>query len=93
MVFCPDGITPNPGLTGPNNTTIYTYIYIYMHTHPVNGTKNILTNFPAERVKTYPPKKGFLGYETRRQFQGSLTPRVEVPVRVPSMGQIDLEIY
>ena len=26
-VFCPDGITPNSGLTGPNN--IYIYIYIY----------------------------------------------------------------
>ena len=25
--FCPDGITPNSGLTGPNNTI---YIYIYM---------------------------------------------------------------
>ena len=30
MVFGPDGITPNSGLTGPNNTnTIYIYIYIY----------------------------------------------------------------
>ena len=27
-----EGITPNPGLTGPNNTTyIYTYIYIYIY--------------------------------------------------------------
>ena len=26
---CPDGITPNSGLTGPNNTYIYIYIYIY----------------------------------------------------------------
>ena len=27
--FCPDGITTNSGLTGPNNTnTIYIYIYI-----------------------------------------------------------------
>ena len=25
--FCPDGIIPNSGLTGPNN--IYIYIYIY----------------------------------------------------------------
>ena len=25
--FCPDGITPNSGLTGPNNT-IYIYIYV-----------------------------------------------------------------
>ena len=25
--FCPNGITPNSGLTGPNNT--YTYIHIY----------------------------------------------------------------
>ena len=24
--FCPDGITPNSGLTGPNNTYIYIYI-------------------------------------------------------------------
>ena len=29
--FCPDGITPNSGLTGPNNTPIYIYIYIYSH--------------------------------------------------------------
>ena len=28
-VFCPDGITPNSGLTGPNNT-IYIYKYIYI---------------------------------------------------------------
>ena len=29
--FCPDGINPNFGLTGPNNTIyIYIYIYIYM---------------------------------------------------------------
>ena len=27
--FCPDGITPNSGLTGPNNSTnLYIYIYI-----------------------------------------------------------------
>ena len=25
---CPDGITPNSGLTGPNNIYIYIYIYI-----------------------------------------------------------------
>ena len=29
--FCTDGITPNSGLTGPNNT-IYIYIYIYIYT-------------------------------------------------------------
>ena len=28
--FCPDGITPNSDLTGPN-TTIYIYIYIYIY--------------------------------------------------------------
>ena len=28
MFFCPDGIPPNSGLTGPNNTI---YIYIYIH--------------------------------------------------------------
>ena len=27
--FCPDRITSNSGLTGPNNT-IYIYIYIYI---------------------------------------------------------------
>ena len=32
--FCPDGITPNSGLTGPNNTYIYIYIYIYIDSHP-----------------------------------------------------------
>ena len=26
---CPEGITPNSGLTGPNNTYIYIYMYIY----------------------------------------------------------------
>ena len=31
VIFCPDGITPNSGLTGPNNTYIYIYIYIYTH--------------------------------------------------------------
>ena len=33
VFFCPDGITPNFGLTGPNNTYVYIYIYIYTHTH------------------------------------------------------------
>ena len=28
---CPEGITPNSGLTGPNTTTIYIYIYIYIY--------------------------------------------------------------
>ena len=28
IISCPDGITPNSGLTGPKNTT-YIYIYIY----------------------------------------------------------------
>ena len=27
MIFCPDGIIPDSGLTGPNNTYIYIYIY------------------------------------------------------------------
>ena len=26
--YCPEGITPNSGLIGPNNTYIYIYIYI-----------------------------------------------------------------
>ena len=26
---CPEGITPNSGLTGPNNTYIYIYIYTF----------------------------------------------------------------
>ena len=35
MIFCPDGIIPNSGLTGPNNIYIYTKkgndknIYVY----------------------------------------------------------------
>ena len=29
-VFCPDGITPKSGLTGPNDT-IYIFIYIYVY--------------------------------------------------------------
>ena len=29
VFFCPDGIPPNSGLTGPNNH-IYIYIYIYV---------------------------------------------------------------
>ena len=35
--FYPDGITPNSGLTGPNNTplslSLYIYIYIYMYVY------------------------------------------------------------
>ena len=31
LFSCPDGITPNSGLTGPNN--IYIYIYIYSLSH------------------------------------------------------------
>ena len=34
----PDGITPNSGLTEPNNTYIYIYIYI-------RGTFNKFPNF------------------------------------------------
>ena len=30
--FCHDGITPNSGLTGPNNT-LYIYIYIYIYVY------------------------------------------------------------
>ena len=31
MFFCPDGITPNSGLTGPNNTMyVCMYVYIYI---------------------------------------------------------------
>ena len=30
IISCPDGITPNSGLTGPKNT-IYIYIYIYIY--------------------------------------------------------------
>ena len=29
IISCPDGITPNSGLTGPRILTIYIYIYIY----------------------------------------------------------------
>ena len=28
--FCPDGITPNSGLTRPNNTHTHIYICIYI---------------------------------------------------------------
>ena len=31
MVFYPDGITPNSGLTGPNNTHTHTHTYIYIY--------------------------------------------------------------
>ena len=31
MICCPEGITPNSGLTGPNNTHTYIYIYIYIY--------------------------------------------------------------
>ena len=33
---CPEGITPNSGLTGPNNIYIYIYIYTHTHTHKCN---------------------------------------------------------
>ena len=29
MIFCPDGIIPDSGLTGLYNIYIYIYIYIY----------------------------------------------------------------
>ena len=29
--FCPDGITPNSGLTGPNNTHTHTHTHIYIY--------------------------------------------------------------
>ena len=35
----PEGITPNSGLTGPNNS-IYIYIYIYIYTYVQKGTPN-----------------------------------------------------
>ena len=28
MIFCPEGIIPDSGLTGPNDIYIYIYIYI-----------------------------------------------------------------
>ena len=28
VFFCPDGITPNSGLTGPNNTYVYIYVCV-----------------------------------------------------------------
>ena len=34
MIFCPDGIIPHSGLTGPNNIYIYVYIeapYVYIY--------------------------------------------------------------
>ena len=31
IISCPDGITPNSGLTGPKNTHIYIHIYIYIY--------------------------------------------------------------
>ena len=35
--FCPDGIIPNSGLTGPNNTYIHIYIYIYIYIYVLFG--------------------------------------------------------
>ena len=37
LVSCPDGITPNTGLTGPN---IYIYIYIYIMIIVLKKTRN-----------------------------------------------------
>ena len=31
MIFCPDVIIPDSGLTGLNNANIYVYIYIYIY--------------------------------------------------------------
>ena len=31
MIFSPDGIIPDSGLTGLNNTYTHTYIYIYIY--------------------------------------------------------------
>ena len=55
MVFCPDGITPNSGLTGPNNIYIYIYIYIYIWnliknniTRPLNVIVSIRLGIPLK---------------------------------------------
>ena len=37
-LFCPDGITPNSGLSGPNNTYIYIYMYVLGFTDPPTHT-------------------------------------------------------
>ena len=50
--FCPDGITPNSGLTGPNNTHTHAYIWtqtqhihihtgIFCHEEPVPNLNNL----------------------------------------------------
>ena len=31
MIFCPDGIIPDSGLTRPNNTHTHTHVYIYIY--------------------------------------------------------------
>ena len=38
MIFCPDGIIPDSGLTGLNN--IYIYIYIYGPSHMAMQKQN-----------------------------------------------------
>ena len=46
MIFCPDGIIPDSGLTGSNNTHththtyIYIYIYIYINMEANNGKES-----------------------------------------------------
>ena len=41
--FCPDGIIPDAGLTGPNNTYIYKYIIAcYKYIDKVNSTNKII---------------------------------------------------
>ena len=63
MIFCPDGIIPDSGLTGLNNTHTHThthiYIYIYIYIYIVGLMKNV----SGKSSKTFSSKKIFF-YKT-----------------------------
>ena len=59
MIFCPDGIIPNSGLTGLNNTYIYIYIYIYITLY-INILHNDVTMLL--KIVTGRQKAGFTSF-------------------------------
>ena len=63
VFFCPDGITPNSGLTGPNNT-IYIYIYISLYIYGgVCGTVFILYALSRQTLSDECKKLGTQGHK------------------------------
>ena len=68
--FCPDGIPPNFGLTGPNNT--YIYVCIYMRTQMISILKKMwafMKKESARKVVIFVPV--FLNSSINQRFRDS----------------------